>query len=550
MRTQRHRSKAISLVLALAVVAGACGGGDDNGADSSAPSGPPQRGGKLVYANTAETPGGWCLPEAELDTHGATVAAAVYDTLTTVNEDGEYVPYLAESVTPNQAQDEWTIKLRSGVVFHDDTPLTAQVVKNNLDAFRGTYPARKPLLFTFVFDNIADVQAADDLTVVVKTKQPWPAFPGYLYFNGRLGIMAQAQLDDAESCDRKLIGTGPFKLKEWVPNSHFATERNPKYWQKGDDDQSLPYLDELEFRPVIESSQRLNGVRAGQYGAAFFNGFSSGRQLAQLEKLGKDGTVEAFLRGELAEVSHVLFNQAKAPFDNPDARKIVALAIDRARVGELRYEGMLPNANGPFAPGNVGYLEDSGYLDFDLDEATKLHDEYEKKTGKPLSFTLFTSPESDSVALTQLLKEMVEKTGAKVTLQNVELAHLIEQALAGEYEAAMWLNHPGGDPDTQYLWWHSQSPLNFGKFQDAEIDRLIDAGRTTLDPEARRDLYEDVNRRLASQVHNAWLHWNVYGLATGEDVHGLVDIELPNGDTSSKSMVAGNVFTRAWIGGR
>ena len=172
MRIQRHRFKAIGLLLALALVAGACGGGDDDSGSSGTTSeGPPQRGGKLVFALTAETPGGWCLPEAELDTHGTTVAAAVYDTLTIVNEDGDYVPFLAESVTPNQAQDEWTIKLRSGVVFHDDTPLTAQVVKNNLDAFRGAYPARKPLLFTFVFDNTQPGQAPSARYRIVPTAE-------------------------------------------------------------------------------------------------------------------------------------------------------------------------------------------------------------------------------------------------------------------------------------------------------------------------------------------------------------------------------------------
>ena len=70
----------------------------------------------------------------------------MYETLTAPNAEGEYVPFLAESVTPNEAFDEWTIVLRDGVTFHDGSDLTAEVVKNNIDAGRGLYPTRRPLL--------------------------------------------------------------------------------------------------------------------------------------------------------------------------------------------------------------------------------------------------------------------------------------------------------------------------------------------------------------------------------------------------------------------
>ena len=78
------------------------------------------------------------------------------------------------------------------------------------------------------------------MTVVVTTKTPWPAFPAYMYGSGRFGIMAQAQLDDPATCDTKLIGTGPFKLKEWQINDHLTAEKNPDYWMKDGDGKQLP----------------------------------------------------------------------------------------------------------------------------------------------------------------------------------------------------------------------------------------------------------------------------------------------------------------------
>src|SRR5690606_27611413 len=112
----------------------------------------------------------------------------------------------------------WTITLREGVTFHDGSDLTAEVVKNNLDAYRGAYPARRPLLFTFVFEPIESVTVVDPLTVEVGLKQPWVSFDSALWGSGRVGILAQAQLDDTTSCADNLIGTGPFMKVDWVPN--------------------------------------------------------------------------------------------------------------------------------------------------------------------------------------------------------------------------------------------------------------------------------------------------------------------------------------------
>ena len=151
------------------MVATACGGGDDDGGGSTSggDAGTPTPGGNVVYGLEAETIDGWCLPESQLAISGIMVAQAVYDTLTRPNAEGEIEPWLAESVEPNEDSSVWTITLRDGVTFHDGTPLTAEVVKNNLDAYRGEYPARTSLLFVFVLGNIASTEVYLD--------------PGYFY---------------------------------------------------------------------------------------------------------------------------------------------------------------------------------------------------------------------------------------------------------------------------------------------------------------------------------------------------------------------------------
>src|SRR4051794_25385967 len=184
-RSSLHRI--IIVLVALAFIAGACGsskkgGGTAGGSSSSEDTTKPQYGGDVTYAQEAEDAGGLCLAEAQLDISGINYARTIYDTLTAPNDKGEFVPFLAQSVTPNADFTNWTIVLRPGIKFHDGSDLTATVVKNNIDAYRGQYKARSPLLFALVFGPYIDtVTATDAMTVDVKVKQPWPAFSSYLW---------------------------------------------------------------------------------------------------------------------------------------------------------------------------------------------------------------------------------------------------------------------------------------------------------------------------------------------------------------------------------
>ncbi|CAN5225418.1 ABC transporter substrate-binding protein [soil metagenome] len=552
----------IAALAGFALVMAACGGagtpsagnsGDPGGpGDVSAPEdeGTPERGGEVVYAVEAETSGGFCLPEAQLAAAGMQVARSIYETLTAPNEDGEYVPYLAESVEPNATFDQWTITLRDGVTFHDGTALTAEVVKNNLDAYRGEYRdaagnrVRNPLLFVFVFQNIADVAVVDPLTVTVTTKTPWPALPAFLHTGGRIGIMAQAQLDDPDSCGSALVGTGPFVLDEWVVNDHLSAERNADYWQSDADGTQLPYLDAIEFRPTIEDAQRFNSLEAGEVDALHS---TNALQLENVRTMAEAGTVNVSESEAYAEVGYGMLNASVAPFDNVLARRAMAFAGDRGRLNQLRNDGQLTVASGPFAPGSVGYLDDAGFPEFDLDEARRLVDEYEETTGQELAFTLSHATGPDTVARAQLVKEMAEEAGATVTLRQSEQAQLINQAIGGEFQAMVWRNHPCGDPDLQYDWWHSGSPANFPRIDDPEIDRLLEEGRVSTDSAERREIYEELNRRFADQAYNLWAEWTRWMVVTGPEVHGVLGPDLPDGSGPFPGLATGHPTVGLWV---
>ena len=494
----------------------------------------PKPGGEVVWGLDAESPEGWCLPASQLAAAGIIVANAIYDPLVTLNSKGKYVPYLAESVTPNATFDQWTIKLRPGVKFHDGTALDADVVKLNLDSYRGANPKINARLNSFVFSNVADVQVVDPLTVSVTTKTSWPAFPALLFNGGRAGMVAPAQLNDPTSCATNLIGTGPFEREEWRVNERMVVTRNPNYWRTG-----YPLLDKITFRPVPDSNVRLTQFQGGQLDVMHT---SSSDSIVALRADAKAGKATFYESSRGAEVAYLMLNSSKPPFDDILARKAVQYGRNTPEINEIRNRNIPQLATGPFGPGTMGYLKDSGVPKPNLKKAREYVAEYEAKHGSKPNYTYTSVNTPDNIAIAELVKEQAAKIGITVTIEPVDQATLINRALAGDFQGMGFRNHAGGgDPDAQGVWWKTGSPVNFGRIKDPEIDRLLDAGRVELDPEKRVAIYEDLNRRFAEQAWNSWSWYTVWGLAAKPGVKGILGPPLPDGAGKPFPLLGGTV---------
>lgn len=524
-------------VLAFTLLAASCGGGDGSaGGDPPTETGPAY-GGEIVYGVEAGNSGGWCLPEAQLALSGIQMGKAIYEPLTAPNADGDYVPFLAESIEPNEGYTTWTTKLRPGIKFHDGTDLNAEVVKNNIDAYRGAYSGRDAVLFSLVLSDISDVTVVDDLTVQTTTKTPWVTVPAYLHGGGRLGIMAQAQLDDADNCHSNLIGTGPFMLEEWSPNDHFTAIRNPDYWQSDSQGNQLPYLDKITFRPFPDPDARANSLLSGQLDMMHI---ASPQQQEVLIEEEAAGNLATYSTTEFTDVNYLMFNSGAEPFDNIDARMAVAHAFDADDFNEVINLNLAEMASGPFPPGNLGHLDDAGFPDFDVDEAEAAAQRYSEAAGKPLSFTLTVAADPQSLAAAQYFQATMRDIGVEVDLVSVEQAALINNVLGGGWNVALWRNHPGGDPDLENPWWNSDSPVNLGRFSDAEIDALLARGRAEPDKAERDLIYQEVNKRLASQAYNLWTNWTPWMIAGDPGSGGVLGPDLPDGSAPFPGLASGH----------
>jgi peptide/nickel transport system substrate-binding protein len=501
----------------------------------------PTRGGSVTYGLEAETSGGWCIPQSQLAISGIMVASAIYDTLTVPNSTGKIVPYLAKSVAHDPTYSQWTITLRDGIKFHDGTPLTADAVKQNIDAWR------KGRLLGFVFTDITDVAVVDPLTVKVTTSRPWVTFDGFLYLDGRAGIAAPAQLDNPDTCPTNLIGTGPFMIYNgaghWTQNQEFVASRNPNYWQKDQYGTQLPYLDKITFKPNPDAEQRLNQLQAGQLDVMHT---TSGQVMEQLG--GLTGQVNQMReKPGRREVRYYLLNAAKPPFDDVNARRAAAYALDTDQLNQIRNAGQLHPADQVFDTKVMGHLANPGYPKFNLAKAKQLVKTYKDAHGGEFNVVIETTNDPENSAEAQLIKQQFSKAGINGTLQQEDQASLINTALGGNFSLLLWRNHPGDDPDGQYVWWTETSPINFGKFKDPQLQSLLDQGRSETDPAKRKAIYEQVTKIFGQQVYNLWSYWEQWDIASNPKVQGLMGPPLPDEGGTAEFLFGRHPLLGIWV---
>jgi peptide/nickel transport system substrate-binding protein len=333
-------------------------------------------------------------------------------------------------------------------------------------------------------------------------------------------------------------------LENWTVNQELSAVKFPDYWETDEAGNQLPYLDRITYRPVAEIAQRVNALESGQIDMMHT---SDTEQLAdRLRPLAEQGDIEVVESDKFGEVNYAMLNVSKPPFDNKNARLAVAHALDSEFLIDVRGGGIGTTASGPFAEDVMGHLGDeAGFPQFDLEKAKEFAAAYEQETGSPLSFTL-THVTSEGLTLTaQEIQTQMADAGIGMDVKPAgDQATTINAAIAGDFEAVLWRNHPGADPDTQYNWWYSGSPVNFGKIADPEIDRLLDEGRTN--PENREAIYEDLTQRFAEEVYNIWLSRTIWAVAHEPRINGVFGPTLPVG-ANFQGLGVGHFVHGMWV---
>ena len=546
-----------ALLLAFGLIAAACGGSDDSGGDDASGENPrgeesgdpddgaePQRGGSIIFAREAETSSPWTPSAMICDVACHQAIKGIYDTLTWPDADGEVHGMLLESIEPNADFTEWTLTPRDGIQFHDGTPWDVAALDTHFSTMRDS------VLVGNVFNDITDQQVQGN-TLVLTMRNPWTHFP--LFLGGQPGYVASptwlAAVADGSASEAEPVGTGPFEFEAYSPGDSFSMTRNENYWLIAPDGEPYPYLDEIEFLVQAENQTRDNAIISGDIDITHMD---SGDSIERLRQEADNGTINLFEIDQRQETGYVLINtlDPNAAVSDVRIRQAMAYAFDHVVENQSRNAGIFEIANGPFSPGSIGYLDDTGFPEFDLEQATALVDEYESDTGQDATIAYKTTTDPFNLQTAELYRGFWEAAGMTVTLDQIEQGEFITQALIGNFEAFGWRNHGGFDPDTQEVWWTSENALpageialNFGRIDDPVIDENLDIVRESQDPAERQAAAEEINRQFGEQVYNIWTSWIIWAIPYQDRVHGVqTPVVMPDGTPST---VTGIGFTGA-----
>jgi len=489
--------------------AAATNGPGRNGASNAKP----VTGGSLTFGIDTEE-SGFDPSTARWDEGGFLYGRTVFDPIAIVNASGGVEPYLAESITSNADFTAFTITLRQGIVFHDGTPLDASALYTNIEK-QATSVLTGPAFAT----NIKGVSVTGPMSVTLTMKSSWAPFPYYLA-QAQTGYVAAPSMLNSSNGTSNPVGTGPFVFQDWVPNSHMTAKRNPHYWRKG-----YPYLDSITYKPIIDPGARVDALETGEVDIMHTNSpdgllqFRGDRRWSYYDNSGQ-------VVGQ-PTVQCIMLNTAAEPFNNHTLRVAMAKSVNRAQYAKVIDKGVDIPMGGLFIPGSE-YYTNTAYPAYDPAGAARLVKQVQQQTGKPVSFTLNSTSNSDVLRAAEFLQQAFEQAGMHVNINIIAQSTIINNALAGTYQATLWRQFGAVDPDLNYVWWTTQLAsgplaLNMARNVDPHIQTALLAGRASGVKADRVKSYQQVNQYLADDVPYLWLARDTWAVVANPKVQNFTN---------------------------
>ena len=565
---ERRTGPSLTVVLScLALVAAACGGDDggepavagpeglDDGAAEPIDEGEPVHGGAIEVGLEAET-ANWLPSTGNWASSGYNVAYAIHDPLMARTEAGDVVPYLAESLVPDEDLTEYTLTLRPDVTFHDGTVLDAAAIKDNFDGY-----LKAP--GSVLAGSLAEVESFEvtgPLTGVYHLTQANAAFPDLLTTAAGMPFSPTAAAALGPDYPSNPVGTGAFRFVSWLRDSRLEVERYEDYWQEG-----LPHLDRVTFRPIPDEDTRLQSLFSGDIDA-----MTTLRQSIVRQALEADDIETRLYIGNNG--GGAIYNTLVPPVDDERVRLGLAHAINQEDLVEvLGGTGITPPQTQYFSPDNPFYSEQvaEAWPTYDVDRATELLDSYRddparsdgRAPGEPISIQFNCPPDPSLIELSQTYQAFWSAVGVEVELNSVEQAAHIANAIGsaasdppfkGDYMINCW--RMGGEQDPYTVLSNAfgpvaEQPLNFTNFRDQVVEENLELLRTSTDFDERHAAAEAIMLHFTEQVPNLWTGGTAVMIASRPPVNGIGTWTLPDGTPGSGIPDAVTRWNGVWIDG-
>lgn len=406
---------------------------------------------------------------------------SIYDTLAEPDMSGKIVPALAERWEVSGDALTWTFHLRKDVVFHNGDALTAKDVQATLMRVKDKATASPNAK---EFAAIADIQAPDDFTVVFKLSQPDATLLASLA-SGWGAILPKKLIDSGHDFAAKPVGTGPFKLKNWVRDSQIVLVKNPNYWMKG-----YPKLDQVTMHIIPERSVQVQGLLSGQVDVSYI---IDKDDIPMLEP-SPDVKIEKSLTAMILVMS---MNCSRPPLNDIRVRQAINHAIDKQKVLDIAYGGGKPI--GTFMDyGNAYYKDFTSLYPYNPEKAKKLLTD--AGVGKDQTLELFLPQNYElHVKAGEMYQEMLSKVGLNVKIKLVDWSTWISEVYRGAKYDLTVIGHTGKlDPNGTLGSYGTES--RYVKWINPRTAELINKAKQTAVFENRKKLYDEALGIMAREV--------------------------------------------------
>ena len=408
--------------------------------------------------------------------------------------DGTLVPALAtrfERLDLNS----WKFYLRKGVKFHNGNPFTAEDVKFSFE--RLSNPEVSEFLNTG--KSIAAIDIIDKYTVVIRTKDPIPWFANNMH---QVFIMDKESTEARDSGDVmvKPIGTGAYKLKEWVKGSYVRMVANENYWE------GAPSIKNVEVRPIKEASTRFAALVSGQVDLI------SGVPVELYDKLLRNPKLNVVSRPARRSIFLALGNKPDSPMADIRVRKAMYMAINEDEIIQKIMRGHASPAAQVPDPPTIGYNPDIKRLPYDPKMAKKLLAE----AGYPNGFSVTLSGPNDRYVQDEKICEAVAKylakVGIKAKLDVKPKSIFFPEVAEGKLEFYLigWFDGTFDMGRTYFKIAHTRDRdkgfggLNGAAYSDPAVDKLLQATAGVVNPEGRGKVLQVLNK-MAMEDKLVWI---------------------------------------------
>ena len=431
------------------------------------------------------------------------VGIHVFEGLVTFDDRYQVIPQLAESWKASEDGKTYTFQLRKGVKFHTGREMKATDVKASIERFLAVSPRSKDL------KTVKEVVATGDYSLDVKLSEPTGAFLAVLGMPiPSVAIMPAEAIRDASGkfiaggkLDvKQLIGTGPYRVAEWIPDRHVRLVRFADYVR----DRSRPamglggdriaYLDEIRFIPVPEKSARVSGLEAGEYDFIDGVSFTAYNRLKETP-----GILLEVLRPDSWTMFG--FNASRPPFSDVRARQAVLAALNQDEimatvVGLKEFYRLDP---GLFFQEQFWHSSEAAelYNQKNPDKAKKLLAEAGYK-GQEI--TIITNSDYDQMLkAATVVQSQLKAIGMNVKMQVYDWPGM----LAVRKDLSKWdLAYTGISLrfDPTGLDFMLYSSATWMGYKNPHMDKLLEQGAREGDPKKRYEVYRELQRLVYTDV--------------------------------------------------